>query len=302
MKIAIAYDKSNLDNERWKMVQSVSEALSKKYDAEPVAFEDNFCEKVKKYDAVFNLSTAYKQMHVPAILEVLKIPFTGSSAAAHALCIDKLKTKIILKHFGIPTPDFISVDLDEEVTEIDFYPAIVKPVKEGSAKGIYADSVVHNHEELKEKVLRVHKEFEQPALVEQFIEGDREYSIGIVGSKVLPILEIDFSSLPEGLERFYSHRVKHEYGEQTTYICPAQLTEELKAQIEHYALKSFKVLGLRNYARMDLRVKDGKIYFLEANSLPMLTPNYSDIIKMAQAAGYTYDEFILTIFEDALRK
>ncbi len=300
MKVAVVYDKSNLDDSRELMIQSIYRALSKKYSVQLLAFEDDFFERITQFDAVFNLSTASRQLHVPAILEILKIPYTGSSPEAHATCIDKVKTKIILSYYGIPTASFVSVGLAEEVPQIDFYPAIVKPSSEGSAKGLAADSVVWDYDSLVRKVKEIHEQFKQAALVEQFIDG-REFSVGILAGKVLPILEIDFSTLPEGLERFYSYRVKHEYGEHTRYICPAQIDEGLERKIKSYALKAFKVLGLRNYARMDLRVKDDHIYFLEVNSLPMLTPNYSDIIKMAQAAGYSYDEMVLRILDDAIR-
>ena len=300
MKVAVVYDKSNLDEARELMIQSVYNVLSKRYQVQLIAFEDNLFEKISMFDAVFNLSTASKQIHVPAILELLKIPYTGSTSQAHAICIDKVKTKIILSYYGIPTASFISVDIKEQVPEIQFYPAIVKPSCEGSAKGLDADSVVRDYDSLVRKVRDIHTRFKQPALVEQFIDG-REFSVGILAGEVLPILEIDFSTLPDGLERFYSYRVKHEYGDHTRYVCPAQIDEDLERKIKDYALKAFEVLGLRNYARMDLRVKENDIYFLEVNSLPMLTPNYSDIIKMAQAAGYSYDDLILKIFEDALR-
>lgn len=300
MKVAVVYDKSNLDESRELMIQSVYRVLSKKYSVQLLAFEDDFFERITQFDAVFNLSTASRQVHVPAILELLKIPYTGSAPEAHAICIDKIKTKIVLSYYEIPTALFVSVDFDEEVPQIHFYPAIVKPSCEGSAKGLTADSVVWNYDSLVRKVKEIHEQFKQAALVEQFIDG-REFSVGILAGEVLPILEVDFSTLPEGLERFYSYRVKHEYGEHTRYICPAQIDKELERRIKSYALKAFKVLGLRNYARMDLRVKDDHIYFLEVNSLPMLTPGYSDIIKMAQAAGYSYDEMILRIFEDAIK-
>lgn len=300
LKVAVVYDKSNLDESRELMVHSVYEVLSKKYQVQLLAFEDNFVERITKFDAVFNLSTTSKQIHVPAILELLEIPYTGSTPQVHAICIDKIKTKIILSHYNIPTASFVSVDIKEEVPQIDFYPAIVKPSCEGSAKGLSRDSVVWDYNSLLKKVKEIHQQFKQTALVEQFIDG-REFSVGILAGEVLPILEIDFSTLPEGLEKFYSYRVKHEYGDHTRYICPAQIDKDLERKIKDYALKAFKVLGLRNYARMDLRVKGNDIYFLEVNSLPMLTPGYSDIIKMAQAAGYSYDEMILKIFEDALR-
>ncbi|HBT39384.1 MAG: D-alanine--D-alanine ligase [Thermotoga sp. 50_1627] len=300
MKVAVVYDLENLDESRVKMVDSVCEALSKYHDVEKLPFGDNFIERVKTFDAVFNLSTAHLQMHVPAILDVLKIPYTGSSPLAHALCTDKILTKIVLQHHGIPTPRFFVVPIGEEPDSLDFSPAIVKPPRQGSAKGIHADSVVENVEALKRAVRRVHEQFREPALVEEFIEG-KELSVGIVAEEVLPILEIDFSTLPDGLERFYSYRVKHYYGEQTCYICPARIDENLRRKIEHYARMAFKALNLRNYTRMDLRVRGDEVYFLDVNSLPMLTPNYSDIVKMAEAAKLSYEELILKIFNDALR-
>lgn len=300
MRVAVVYDKSNLDESREKMVRSVFETLSKHFEAELVAFEDQFVDKVTQFDAVFNLSTAAMQTHVPAILELLKIPSTGSGIIGHALCIDKTITKIILNHYGVPTPKFISLEPGQEtIPPVDFYPVIIKPSREGSARGLSADSVVKEDFALKKAVKVIHSEFHQPALIEQFVDG-REFSVGIVAGEILPILEIDFSTLPDGLERFYSYRVKHYYGEQTRYICPAQIDTELKDRISEYALTAFKALRLRNYARMDLRVKDGQIYFLEVNSLPMLTPGYSDIVKMAEAAGYTYEDLIMKIFMDAI--
>jgi len=207
MKVAVVYDLENLDESRVKMIDSVCEALSKHHDVEKLPFGNDFIERVKTFDAVFNLSTAHLQMHVPAILDVLRIPYTGSSALAHALCTDKITTKIVLQHYGIPTPNFSVVPVGEDPQTLDFRPPIVKPSRQGSAKGIDADSVVESVEALKRAVKRVHEEFKEPALVEEFIEG-KELSVGIVAEEVLPILEIDFSALPDGLERFYSYRVK----------------------------------------------------------------------------------------------
>ncbi|AEH51563.1 D-alanine--D-alanine ligase family protein [Pseudothermotoga thermarum] len=301
IKVAVVFDMVNLDEERKRMIDAVASALSKKFEVEKLPFDDDFVKKVKKFDAVFNLSTAYKQIHVPAILDVLNIPYTGSDALAHALCIDKVITKTILVQNNVPTPEFVAVEVGQLPPQIDFYPAIVKPSRQGSAKGIHADSVVHNYDELCRIVKRVHEQFNEPALVEKFIEG-KELSVGIVAGEVLPILEIDFSELGEGLERFYSYRVKHYYGDKTKYYCPARIDETVRKKIEFYAKRAFEALRLKNYARMDLRLKDDEIYFLEVNSLPMLTPGYSDIIKMAEATGYSYDELILKIFEDGVMK
>uniref|UniRef100_A0A7V4KD79 ATP-grasp domain-containing protein n=1 Tax=Fervidobacterium pennivorans TaxID=93466 RepID=A0A7V4KD79_FERPE len=304
MKVAVVFDLDNLDPEREKMIDAVYNSLLKHPEitfVEKIPFNKDFMHTVVKFDAVFNLSTAHKQMHVPAILDLLGIPYTGSSATTHGICIDKTLTKIVLKHHGIPTPDFFVVNIGEEPQSLHLSPAIVKPSRQGSAKGIFYDSVVHDISGLRKAVNRIHEQFQEPALVEEFIEG-KELSVGIVGDKVLPILEIDFSELPEGLEHFYSYRVKHFYAEQTRYYCPARISDEIAEIIKFYALKAFHALGLRNYARMDLRLKGDKVYFIEVNSLPMLTPKYSDITKMAEAAGWSYEELIFAIFNDAIRK
>lgn len=298
MKIAIVYDLENLDNERQNMVDSVKEVLSKYHTVEEVIFNEKFIERIKQFDMVFNLSTAYTQLHVPAILDILKVPYTGSSALSHAICIDKTITKILLQHHNLPTPKFTIVDIGEEPEEIDFYPAIVKPSKEGSGRGIKEDSVVRDLKSLTRAVKRIHEEYKQAALVEEFIEG-KELSVGILAGEILPILEIDFSKLPVGIERFYSYRVKHHYGDRIRYVCPASIDENLYHRVERDAKKIFKILHLKNYARMDLRVKQDQHYFLEVNSLPMLTPGYSDIVKMAETAGLSYEDLILKILRDA---
>ncbi|ABR29958.1 D-alanine--D-alanine ligase [Thermosipho melanesiensis] len=306
MKIAVVCDK-NINNEEKKMINAIKDAISKKYKCEIVRFDEDFLRKINKYDFVFNLSNKggkeVKQVHVPSVLDFLGIPYTSSNTFTHAICLDKITTKIIMKQYNIPTPDFYVVDVGEIPNYIDGK-YIVKPPREGSAKGITKDSIVDNLEDLKKQVKKIHDEFSQPALVEKFIDG-REFSVGVIGNKkpeVLPILEIDFSSLPKELERFYSYRVKHYYGEQTRYICPANLDVDLEKKIKYYAQKLFRVLNLRDYARMDLRIKGGEIYFLEVNSMPQLVPVYSDITKMAKAAGCDYDKLVLKILEISMER
>jgi len=309
MKIAIVHD-LNINNEESKMVESVNNAISKKYNCELVPFDDNFVSKIKNYDFVFNLSNKggreTKQLHVPSILDKLGIPYTASNAYSHALCLDKITTKIIMKFHNIPTPSFMYFDIGEfpdKIGEDKVY--IVKPPREGSARGITRKSVVNNLEDMKEQIKKIHKEFKQPALVEEFIDGI-EVSVGLIGNadnlEVLPILEIDFSNLPKGLERFYSFEVKHNYGELTNYVCPARISYEIKEKLEFYAKKIFKMLSLKDYARMDVRIRGDEIYFIEVNSLPQLVPVYSDITKMAKAAGMEYDDLILKILESAIKR
>ncbi|HIP92759.1 MAG TPA: ATP-grasp domain-containing protein [Thermotoga sp.] len=310
MRIGIACDK-NLDEKKEKMVAAVAEAITRLYDVVVIPFDENFMRKVKEVDFVFNLSTAggkdVRQLHVPAILDLLKVPYSSSSAFVHALCLDKKVTKIILTHYNLPTPKFFVVDVGESLPDnLNLnYPVIVKPVKEGSSAGLRKESVVYEPSRLEEAVRYIHEVFEEPALVEEFIDGT-EVSLGIIGNdenlEVLPLLEVDFSNLPEGVEKFYSHRVKHELDEYLRYHCPARLPEKVEKGLKETGKKVFKILGLRDYARMDIRIRGDEYFFLEINSLPLLVPVFSDIIKMAEAAGYSYEDFILKLLRIAMQR
>jgi len=310
-KITIAHD-VELDGHKSEMLDAVENALKRHFEVERIPFDEDFFQKVKSAEFVFNLSTAggrdSRQLHVPAVLDLLGIPYTASSALAHALCIDKSVTKVVLQHSGIPTPRFSVIKPGDrlEDTDIDVgYPAIVKPVREGSAQGLWKDSVVNDVEELKRAVKRIHDNFREPALVEEFVDG-REFTVGLIGNgedlEVLPILEIDFSHLPKGVERFYSYRVKNEIDHYLRFHCPAELDPELERRIHRGCKAAFRVLELRDYARMDVRVRNGEYYILEVNSLPLLVPVYSDITKMAEAAGYGYEGLIMKILEASFKR
>ena len=308
-KIGVVHDKV-LDKNKSLMVDGVYNAISKKYEVIKIPFDKNFFEKIKEVDFVFNLATGGgkegRQIHVPAILDLLNIPYTGSTAFVHTICLDKFVTKVILSFYGISTPKFILIKENEDIPS-NFslnFPVIVKPVREGGALGLTKDSVVYDFEGVKKCVNRIHKEFNEPALVEEFIEG-KEVSCGIIGNKneieVLPLLEIDFYSLPDDVEKFYSYRVKNEI-ENIKYYCPARLEKNVEEKVKEGAIKAFEALGLRDYIRMDIRIKNGEYFILEVNSLPLLVPNYSDILKMAEKVGYSYDDFVFKILEIAIKR
>jgi len=308
-KIGVVHDKA-LDKNKSLMVDRVYNAISKKYEVIKIPFDENFFEKIKEVDFVFNLATGGgkegRQIHVPAILDLLNIPYTGSTAFVHTICLDKFVTKVILSFYGISTPKFILIKENEDIPS-NFslnFPVIVKPVREGGALGLTKDSVVYDFEGVKKCVNRINKEFNEPALVEEFIEG-KEVTCGIIGNKdeieVLPLLEIDFYSLPDDVEKFYSYRVKNEI-ENIKYYCPARLEKNVEEKVKEGAIKAFEALGLRDYTRMDIRIKNGEYFILEVNSLPLLVPNYSDILKMAEKVEYSYDDFVLKILEIAIKR
>jgi D-alanine-D-alanine ligase len=308
-KIGVVHDKF-LDKNKSLMVDGVYNAISKKYEVKKIPFDEKFFENIKDIDFVFNLATSGgkegRQIHVPAILDLLNIPYTGSTAFVHTICLDKFVTKVILSFYKISTPKFILIKENEDIPS-NFslnFPVIVKPVREGGALGLTKDSVVYNFEGVKKCVNRIHKEFNEPALVEEFIEG-KEVTCGIIGNKdeieVLPLLEIDFYSLPDDVEKFYSYKVKNEI-ENIKYYCPARLEKDVEEKVKEGAIKAFEALGLRDYTRMDIRIKNGEYFILEVNSLPLLVPNYSDILKMAEKVGYSYDDFVLKILEIAIKR
>ncbi len=303
MKVAVVHDLRMNDEEKL-MIDSVSNALKKVVETEKLVVDDNFIKKVKKFDFVFNLSSRggkeTRQIFVPSILDILEIPYSSSNAYVHSVCMQKEITKLVLKHNNIPVPDFFDPKTYDGKKKF-----FIKPSKEGSAKGISKDSVAVGIDQIKKLKSFIKEKYHQTALIEEFIDG-KELSVGIIGNndkiEVLPILEIDFSNLPKNMEKFYSYRVKHHYGKETNYICPTNLDIKTKETIERYSVEAFKALNLRDYARIDIRLKENVPYFIEINSMPQLVPKYSDITKMAKAAGYNYNDFILKIFKVSLKR
>lgn len=213
----------------------------------------------------------------------------------------------MFKLSDIPTPDFVLVHNHKELHQLKEkdieFPVIVKPSDEGSGRGIHQDSLVYDMASLKDKVIEELEIYNPPVMITEFIDG-REFTVGIVEDgadmKVLPILEIDFQKLPKGFAKFYSFEVKSKYEAETIFKCPAAMREELRERIRRTAKKAYKALNLKDYARIDIRVKNNTPYVLEINSLPGLLKDYSDITKMAKVSGMGYDGLILNIVKSAL--
>ncbi len=307
MKIAVVHDPFRSTDEQ-KMVEAIAGVLSRKHETKPVVFGEDFIRTVKEFDMVFNLSIwggkEGRQVHVPAILDVLGIPYTGSPVLTHSVCLDKVLTKILLQNYQVPTPAYESFEVGRLPGRIDGK-MFVKPSREGSAMGIHKDSLVADLDRYRKKVQSIHERFREPALAEAFIEG-KELTIGFLGNgdtvEVLPILEIDFSGLPDGTERFFSYEVKHDFEEQTRFYCPARISDKSAREIRDSGKSAFEALGLRDYARMDVRVRGEEFFFIDVNSMPQLVPGYSDLPKMAAVAGYTYENLIEQIMETAMAR
>ncbi|MCM8778462.1 MAG: ATP-grasp domain-containing protein [Candidatus Omnitrophica bacterium] len=270
----------------------------------------------REIDFVFNIAEGIngypsRESQVPAILDFLEIPYTGSNVLTLAISLDKFYTKKLCIVENIPTPKFQFFPTEKEKIDSSLrFPLIVKPNAEGSAKGITKDSVVYNKQKLREQINRVIRDYKQPALVEEFIEG-KEITVGILGNDspvVFPLLEIDFSSCRGSGEFFYSWRMKEFQGDRTkhltpTFYCPARIEEKVAKKISELALKAYRAIGCFDFSRIDFRLdRENNPYFLEINPLPGLDPIESNFPLMARTAGISYKELVNKILEVALKR
>jgi len=260
-------------------------------------------------DLIFNIAEGVegrnREAQVPALCELLGIPYTGSDSATLAIALDKALGKKVLLQHDILTPKFVVMESHRERVPSDMkYPLIVKPNAEGSSKGIGSTSVCDNEEQLRDKVKELIERYRQPALVEEYITG-REFTVGLLGDKrprVLPPMEIKFKQ-EENTRPVYDYAVKQEWEKFVYYECPAKLTEAEQKAMEKIARATFWALDCRDVARVDMRMDaEGRIYVLEVNPLPGLTPDYSDLVLIAKACGMEYDQLIAEIMTGGLRR
>ncbi len=296
-------------------LRAVERALrSLEYSVETVEAKgevSSIIEKIRAFafDLIFNLCEEFQgntrwEMHLAALLEVLQIPFTGSSALTLGFSQDKGKAKSLLAHSGVPTPAYQVRDTKDRTASLPVrFPLIVKPLREDASLGIGNDALVFDEKQLETQIRKVQKGFGQPALVEEYIEG-RELNVSILGNEnpeVLPISEIDFSTMPAGIPRICGYAAKWmedspEF-KHSVPRCPADLPPALEDRIREISLRAYEILDCRDYARVDLRLDgDGNPYVLEINANPDISPD-SGISRSAKNAGYTYAEFIGKIVE-----
>ena len=261
-----------------------------------------------KTDLVLNLCEEFLgrtrlEMNVAALLELLDIPFTGSSALVLGLSQDKGKTKSILAQGGIPTPAYCvwQPGMDRRLSGLHF-PLIIKPLLEDASLRIDNDAYTADEKTLKQQVQKIQKGYGQ-VLVEEYIEG-RELNVSILGNnrpQVLPISEIDFSSMPPGLPRICSYAAKwvensREFSS-TVPRCPASLPAKVEEAVKQVSLEAYRIMDCRDYARVDIRLSaEGIPYVLEINANPDISPD-AGMTRSAKTAGYTYPEFIARIVE-----
>jgi D-alanine-D-alanine ligase len=261
-------------------------------------------------DVVFNIAEGFKgrnrESQVPSLLELLDIPYTGSDPAALSVSLDKALAKRMVRTHGILTPDYLLMHTGKErlPKELARFPLLVKPVAEGTSKGVTSKSVVRSEEELREVARDLIAKYRQPALAETYVAG-REFTVGLLGERrprVLPPMEIVFLDAADPTP-VYSFDLKQDWSEKIRYEVPARLSPKELDRLERAAKECFTALGCRDVARLDFRMDaEGRIHFIECNPLPGLAPGWSDLVLIAQAAGLDYRGLIGEILSFAIRR
>ncbi len=267
-------------------------------------------------DLVWNLAEGEgvgrcRESRVPAVLEMLGIPFTGSDPFTLAAALDKPVAKQLVNGF-INVPRGQTFTREDPPSAIPQFferatlggpPWIIKPAFEGSSKGIRADSVVKNGADGTRLVVELLRDYEQPILVEEFIAGD-EVTVGLVGNgtRLDVIGSMRIRPKSDDPNFVYSLEVKRDWDVRVDYETPVRLPEEIVSRIEHAARAAFQALDCRDVARIDFRVRNGIPYFLEANPLPGLAPDWSDLVILAKGNGLTHADLIRRILYAALTR
>ena len=270
-------------------------------------------------DIVFNMAEGLhglcRESHVPAICEYLNVPYTGSDPLSLALSLHKGRTKEILAYRGVPTAPFRVI---ERVADLDRmplpFPLFVKPVAEGSGKGIYVNNLCQSPAQLAERVLFLLEKYDQPVLVETYLPGP-EFTVAILGNgddaRCLPIVGFDFGTLPAGATPVYGYEAKWLWDTREhpleIYACPPLgISAALTREIEQVALDAYRALSCRDWCRIDVRVdRFGVPNVVELNPLPGIIPDpmmNSCFPKAARVAGYSYDELIQEVVRIAWRR
>jgi D-alanine-D-alanine ligase len=322
------WDKWNeLDSER--TVAGIERAL-KSCGHQVVAMEGDVSlpEKLRRHkvDIAFNTCEGFhggsREAQVPALLDAIGMPYTGSGVMTLALALDKPMTKRVLEFHGLKTPGFQTFITGEEpLSKRLQYPLFVKPSREGSGIGVTAKSVVRNARELREQVQYNIRAYDQPALVEEFIEG-REFTVGLLGNlhphdlvrrngkwksdtvRVFPPLEVDLSPCPPEEAGLYTSVIKGKLYEVPTYLCPAPISKTMRAKMESMSIGAFAALECYDFARVDFRIRKetNEPYILEINPLAGLQEGISDIVMQAEADGINYVGLINGILETAAKR
>jgi len=266
----------------------------------------HYLSKGNRCDIVFNFSEGMhgfaREAQVPALLDAYRIPYTFSDPMVLSLTLHKGMTKRVIQTMGFQTPEFAVINRTDEIADVKIpYPLFVKPVAEGTSKGIGKASIVNSFEELRCSCLSLLLKYKQPVLVEKFLSG-REFTIGVLGTgkdaRVAGVMEI--IHLKNSKVNIYSYYKKENYLE---YIDYKILTDDLAIKGSEMALNIYTQLGCRDGGRVDFRLdENGVINFLEINPLAGLNPIHSDLPIMWRKQGLEYEQLISAIIMSAVKR
>lgn len=257
----------------------------------------------ERWDLVFNICEGMRglgrEAQVPALLDAFEVPYVFSGPVALGLTLDKALTKHVIRNQGIPTADFAVVALERDIERIDLpYPLFLKPVAEGTGKGISNDSRVTNKEALRETATRLLSQFSQPVLVEAYLAG-REFTTGVLGhgpsARALGTMEIVHTAAATGND--YGFDTKANYEDRVEYRA---IMGDIARECEAVALEAWRALGCLDAGRVDLRMDSaGRVCFIEVNPLAGLHPVHSDLPILCRLHGISYRDLIRQILTTA---
>ena len=303
-------------------IAAVEQALAFCGEVVRLEADETFPERLREArpDIVFNIAEGRegpnRESHVPAICEFFGVPYTGSDPFTLSLCLDKARTKEVLAYRGVPTPPFIVIrDRADSVRALRAlrFPVFVKPVHEGSSKGVFSANLCRTPDELDSRVTALLHRYSQPVIAEEFLPGD-EFTCGVIGNgsdaRVLPIVALCFKALPNGAAPIYGFEAKWIWDTPAEpldiFECPAPVSNERRAAIERVTLDAYHALGCRDWSRIDVRLDaGGNPQVLEVNPLPGILPDPAEnscLPKAARVAGMSYDELIQACLLAAARR
>ena len=294
----------------WDTINAVKGAIECFHNCTLVEADYTAFAKLKEInpDIVFNIAEGFngvsREAQIPSMLDMLQLSYTGSDPLTLATCLDKARTKEILSYYEIPNAKFVIVDNLEQAGKVNLeFPLIVKPVSEGSSKGIFSSSFVKNKNELMKEAERILVEYNQPALVEEFLPG-REFTVAVIGNgseaEALPVVEIKYDEFPKDFIPLYSYEAKWildtKENPLNVFKCPAEVDSKLEAKIKNTALRTYNVLRCKDWSRIDVRLDvNGEPNIIEVNPLPGILPNPEEnscFPKAARAIGLSYRDMI----------
>lgn len=271
-----------------------------------------------KPDVIFNLCESVMgksslEMCVAGIYELYDIPYTGASAVALGNALNKWIAKSLFVAHKIPTPKSLYISEGEELpARLNMkYPLIVKPASEDASIGIDNNSIVKTKKQLQARIAFVHEEFGQAALIEEYIDG-RELNVALIASATgalepLPISEITFDTMPAGNPRIVSYEAKwveeSPLYHTTVPVCPAKIDKQTAQRAREIALHAASVVGLRDYGRVDMRMResDNALFVLEANPNPDISHD-AGFMRAARTSGRTHEQTIVEILSHAAKR